>query len=201
MLACNQVADPMLALMQINSLPVPDPWLPWLVALGASAVATGFDLRSRRIPNVLTATVFLSGLVYHGLIGAHPLSALGGAFLASLILALPFVLLFAFAGGGAGDAKLMGALGAWLGLLDGTTALLCVSLSGILTSMAWAASKGRLQHSLLNIRLAANSLFAQRSSVSEAAGFLPTEGAAATKMPYGLAILVGVSGAAAMRLS
>lgn len=191
----------MLALLQINSLPASDPWLPWCVALGASVVATGFDLRSRRIPNALTAGVFLSGLAYHGLVGAPSFAALGGAFLASLILALPFVLLFAFAGGGAGDAKLMGALGAWLGLLDGTTVLLCVSLSGILTSMAWAAGKGRLRHSILNIRLAANALFSQGSSVSEAAGFLPTEGTEATKMPYGLAILVGVFSAAAIRLS
>ncbi len=45
-------------------------------------------------------------------------------------LALPFVLLFILAGGGAGDAKMMGAIGAWLGTRAGAIVLVSVVLTG-----------------------------------------------------------------------
>src|SRR5262249_54414726 len=88
--------------------------LPWGVAIAASIVAATTDLRSRRIRKWLTAPVFICGLIWSA--AAHGPWGLGDAFAASLLLAAPFVLLFLFAGGGAADAKLMGALGALLGL-------------------------------------------------------------------------------------
>lgn len=71
------------------------------------------DWRSRRIPNWLTVPALLGGVlassVARGLTGTK--EALEGAGL-GLALLLPFVLL---RGLGAGDWKLMGALGAWVG--------------------------------------------------------------------------------------
>jgi len=47
-----------------------------------------------------------------------------------LLLGIPYFLLFAFAGGGAGDAKIMAALGAWVGWHNGIAVVVGVSIGG-----------------------------------------------------------------------
>jgi len=101
--------------MKMNS----EVWnLGWNVVLASSALglavwAGWLDWRSRRIPNWLTVPALGAGLAVNALawIWAGTKQALEGAGLGLAIL-LPFVLL---RGLGAGDWKLMGALGAWLG--------------------------------------------------------------------------------------
>ena len=102
----------------------------WGVVLGASLLACISDLRTRRIPNALTASVAVGGLVYAACNGG--IMGLGESVAACLLLALPYVILFAVAGGGAGDAKMMGALGVWLGLKAGIVVLGAVGATGAL---------------------------------------------------------------------
>jgi prepilin peptidase CpaA len=85
----------------------------WILTLALTFLAALLDWRSSRIPNWLTVPGLLSGVVVHSLIaGWHgTLFALEGAGLALLVL-LPLVLLRAL---GAGDWKLMGAVGAFVG--------------------------------------------------------------------------------------
>jgi prepilin peptidase CpaA len=116
--------------------------LQWGAVLGAALLASAWDLRTRRIPNALTGTLLLGGLLHAGLVAGT--AGLLDAGAACLLLAAPWVVLFAVAHGGAGDAKLMGAIGAWLGLLPGVLALAGVSLSGVLLALAWAAARRRL---------------------------------------------------------
>jgi prepilin peptidase CpaA len=85
----------------------------WMATIGVTLIAGWIDFRTHRIPNWLTVPALAAGIALRtalaGWIGAK--ASLEGALLA-LILLLPLVLLRAL---GAGDWKLMGALGAFLG--------------------------------------------------------------------------------------
>lgn len=85
----------------------------WAFALSFMCYAAWIDGRTRRIPNWLTVPGFIAGLAIHLLFGGLQggLMALEGAGVGLLVL-LPLVLLRAF---GAGDWKLIGAVGAFLG--------------------------------------------------------------------------------------
>ncbi len=168
----------------------------WGIVLAASLVASITDLRHRRIPNLLTGPLLLAGLIFSGLTAGLP--GLGQSAAACLLLALPFVLLFVFAGGGAGDAKMMGAIGAWLGINQGLVVLTCVCLSGVVLALAYAAARHRLPAVLVNIRGTARGLIDPLFGVGklrDAAEHLPDAQQGLT-MPYGLAILAGLTVAA-----
>ena len=84
-----------------------------LALAGVLAAAVATDLRWRRIPNALTAPAFVAGILLNGwLYGGEGLlsSAAGGALGLGLLLPLFFV-----RGMGAGDVKLMAAIGALKG--------------------------------------------------------------------------------------
>jgi prepilin peptidase CpaA len=85
----------------------------WMFVLGVTLLSGWVDFRTRKIPNWLTVPALFLGIGIHmwvaGWSGAK--AALEGAGLA-LVLLLPLVLLRAL---GAGDWKLMGAVGAFLG--------------------------------------------------------------------------------------
>lgn len=90
----------------------------WLfVAVVAVFILTAavLDVRTRRLPNWLTVPMFAAGLLFHGITGGW--SGLGfalGGFATGFGILL---VLWLIGGGGGGDVKLMGALGAWLGPL------------------------------------------------------------------------------------
>ena len=172
--------------------------LPWWIVLATTAVAAWIDLAIRRIPNLLTGPVLLLGLLYQGWQGG--LWGVAEAFLASLLLGIPYVLLFVFAGGGAGDAKLMMALGAWLGLWDGILTLLTVALSGVVLALAFAMMRGRLLQVLAHLRrmvYGMTYLVIRQKQLGDIQ-FAAPEQQDMIKMPYGLAILTGVVVAAGL---
>jgi len=168
------------------------PAVQWGAVLGASLAAAVLDARSRRIPNWLTGTLLGSGLVHAGFVGGA--AGLLDATAACLMLALPYVLLFALAGGGAGDAKLMGAIGAWLGMIYGTAALVAVCLAGVVLGLAYAASARRLGTvgaSISSLARAAIYPLFGHGSLRDLPQLMPEVQGVQT-MPYGLAILAGV---------
>lgn len=82
---------------------------------GFMAAAAVTDYRTRKIPNWLTVSAAVAGLLYHTLApgGFGPLMALAGFGVGFCLLLLPWIL----GGGGMGDVKMLAALGTWLGPL------------------------------------------------------------------------------------
>ncbi|HZM00182.1 MAG TPA: prepilin peptidase [Planctomycetota bacterium] len=172
------------------------PAVQWGAVIGASLAAAVIDARSRRIPNWLTGALLLGGLAHAGIVGGG--TGLLDATAACLVLALPYVLLFALAGGGAGDAKLMGAIGAWLGLVYGTATLVAVCLAGVVLGLLYAASARRLGAvgaSIRNVGRAVVYPLFGAGSLRDLPQLMPDTKGVQT-MPYGVAILAGVIAAA-----
>jgi Flp pilus assembly protein protease CpaA len=170
----------------------------WGVIIGASLVAAGFDLRQGRIPNALTFPLLIVGLVLAAWLGG--LAGFGESVAACAALALPYVLLFIFVGGGAGDAKLMGALGAWLGLRYGLIALVCVIMAGGALAIVKAIVQRRLKLVLTSIFVSFYAfvlfVFAQRRVRPASDGTDAGRRSGKLELPYGVAIFAGVCAAA-----
>lgn len=170
--------------------------LEWGVVIGASLAAAAIDLSTRRIPNWLTFPVFLTGLSSGALRGG--LEGLAESIGSAALLALPFIILFVFAGGGAGDAKLMGAIGAWLGFRAGLVTLGAVCTAGIVCAIAFALARRRLSVLATNLRglVQGFALVAlSRGRLGDAAVLVPHP-ERMQAFPYGLAIFLGVLSAA-----
>ncbi len=173
----------------------------WGIVIGASLVAAITDLHRRRIPNALTVPLLLFGLI-KSICLAGPAGLLESAG-ACVLLALPFVLLFIFVGGGAGDAKLMGAIGAWVGFEQGVSVLLCVAVAGIILALARALTKGRLKPVLTDIYVSVFGFMLSVMSHGTREYLTSQKGSVSSRdmtIPYGLAIFAGVCVAGGMVL-
>jgi prepilin peptidase CpaA len=107
------------------------------------------DVRSRRIPNFITFPSFLLGLALHLALGGwkQMLSSLAAGFICGFVF-----LIFYIAGGmGAGDVKLMMAVGCIAGLSHVPYLLVLTALSGGVMAVALALWRGRLQQTLMNV--------------------------------------------------
>lgn len=84
-----------------------------LAVLVFTAAALVFDLRTRKIPNWLTVAALALALAFH--VATAGLAGLGTALAGFGVGFGILFVLWIIGGGGGGDVKLMGALGAWLG--------------------------------------------------------------------------------------
>jgi len=84
-----------------------------IAALVVVGIAATTDIRTRRVPNVVTFGAAGAAFVFFGVLhGTAGLAMSGAGWAAGIGLFLP---LFLLRGLGAGDVKLLGAVGAWLG--------------------------------------------------------------------------------------
>ena len=107
-----------------------------MAALALAALllaAAGFDLAHRRIPNWLTFSGLLLGLFWHAVTGGGPglVFALEGLGVAGLT-----VLLWMAKALGAGDVKLLGVVGVWMGPVFLLWTLLGTIFAGALLALA-----------------------------------------------------------------
>ncbi len=111
------------------------------------ALAAACDIRAHRVPNWLSLAGLVLGLVWHMFWGGWPglLQSLGGIGIAALAL-LPY----AVRALGAGDVKLLGAVGALMGPQFLLWTLLGTLLAGGLLALGWAIARGALRETVTN---------------------------------------------------
>ena len=155
------------------------------VAIGLLACVT--DLRSRRIPNVLTFGAAAAALVFSLLTGGW--SGLGSAALGWLIGALVFIVPFALGGLGAGDVKLLAALGAWLGPWGAIWTALYTGIAGGVMAIGVALATGYLRRALTNVSML---LMHWRVFGLRPLAEVSLEGSDGPRLAYALPIFVGL---------
>ena len=116
-----------------------------LVAL----IAAAWDLKTRRIPNVLTFGAAIGAIIAHGYLGG--LSGSGWALAGWFVGVAFFLPIFALGGMGAGDVKLLAALGAWLGPGPVVWVALFSLIAGGLIGVAVAVGYGYFTQAMANI--------------------------------------------------
>ena len=155
---------------------------PAFVALAAGALAaTVVDMRTRRIPNELTAAIagLGVGLAAAGASGISVWASMAG-FALGLALMMPG---HALGATGAGDVKLMGAVGAVVGPATVVTAFLFTAIAGGVLALAVAVQRRRLGATLAGT----GRLIAAPTEVKQHIGAAQP----ASRFAYGPAIAVG----------
>lgn len=89
--------------------------LPFIGIAVLMTIAVFIDVKTRRIPNWLTVSAFVAGLVFHTVTNGW--EGLGFAVAGFGVGFGILLVLWLIGGGGGGDVKLMGAVGAWVGPL------------------------------------------------------------------------------------
>jgi prepilin peptidase CpaA len=122
-----------------------------LVAVAIGVVACVTDLRTRRIPNLLTFGAAAAALAFHAATAGLPgvQTAVVG-WVVGTALFLPFFLL---RGMGGGDVKLLAALGAWLGGAEVFWLAVYASLAGGALAVVVSLASGYLGTAFRNLRL------------------------------------------------
>ena len=177
---------------------MPSPDILCAVALAAwLLVAVWFDVRQRRIPNLLVANGIVWGLALQTFVphgaglfefwwgSVGPWQALLGLG-AGLALFMPLYLMRAV---GAGDVKLLAMVGVWLGpqLLLGAT-LLTLLAGGVMAIVVMLASRSSRQV-LTNVRVMLTTTLVGAQTGTLAPLDAPASGSA--RLPYALPIAVG----------
>ncbi|MGQ0732338.1 MAG: A24 family peptidase [Acidobacteriota bacterium] len=117
------------------------------MAFAAAACVT--DLRSARIPNVLTFSALAVACLVHGLLPQG--EGWRHASLGLLVGGAVFFPFFALGGMGAGDVKLMAAIGAWLGWQPVVMTALYGAVAGGVLAVIVASSHGYLRQAFSNL--------------------------------------------------
>jgi len=119
------------------------------VAIGIASIAAAWDLATRRIPNVLTFSAALVALAVHGYVAGW--TGAGMSLAGWLVGVALFFPIFALGGMGAGDVKLLGALGAWLGPSAVGWVALFSAIAGGVMALVVAACSGYLSQAFSNL--------------------------------------------------
>ncbi len=158
-----------------------------LAAVIIAIAAAACDLRTRRIPNLLTFGAAMAGIVYHIISGG--VAEFGHSAAGWFVGALVFVVPFALRGLGGGDVKLLAALGAWIGPGDVVWLALYTGIAGGAMAIVVALANGYLRRALGNLWLL---LSHWRVTGLTVLPELTLDGSSAPKLAYAVPILAGM---------
>ena len=122
--------------------------VPVIVVLTAALVAAVTDVWKFKVYNALTLPLLAAGLLYHGIRFEIADSLLGILFGFAALVPL-----YIIGGMGAGDVKLMAALGAWLGMPLTFYVFIASSLAAGVYAVVLMMVTGKVGETLLNLRV------------------------------------------------
>ena len=164
-------------------------WPPPVTSVAVIAVvvaASAFDLGSRRIPNALTIGAAVVAVAMQvALAGWAGLLSAAAGWVVGLVLFAP---LYLVGGMGAGDVKLLAAIGAWLGPIGAAWTGLYGAAAGGAMALAVALARGYTKRAVKNVGTILR--------VWSMAGVQPVEGLtladkSSVRLPYALPLAVG----------
>ena len=128
-----------------------EPMLTYPATASVCALAGSvFDVKSRRIPNFITMPAFLFGLALHLALGGW--KQLLNAFAAGLICGLIFLVFYIAGGMGAGDVKLIMAVGCIAGLSHVAYLLVLTAICGGAMAVIYALMRGESFEAFMQTR-------------------------------------------------
>ena len=165
-----------------------------MVAISVALVASVFDLRSRRIPNALTFGATAAGFLFAAATGgASGVGAGVGGWAIAMLLWLP---IYALGGMGAGDVKLMAAVGMWIGPAGALHAALYAAIAGAILGLGLAITRGIVRQTFHNVQLLL--LHWQVAGFSPHAQ-LTLATAGSSRLAYAVPVLIGTVAAVRLR--
>jgi prepilin peptidase CpaA len=154
-------------------------------------VAAAFDIRSRRIPNWLTAAGVVLGVAlntFQSPIWTGLRFSLTGLLLALVI----YMALYALRAMGAGDVKLMAAIASLVGWQNWTAIFLITALIGGAAALVLVASRGRVRKTLWNVTFILSEMKSGRPAYIKNEE-LDVRSPEAVGLPHGDVIAVGTA--------
>lgn len=164
------------------------PWSLQLLVAVIALVAGIYDIRYRRIPNWLVLPGFLLGILLNGFLyfGEGLWRSAAGVGLA-LVIYFPLYLL---RGMGAGDVKLMAALGAMVGWQNWIVIFIVSGILGGIFAVILTLAKGRFRKTMSNVGYMLWEMAHLRSPYMRS-GDLDVKSPTAVTLPHGAVVALG----------
>ena len=150
--------------------------------------ASWIDYSQHRVPNRLNLAILVAGFAAQGwFFGVSGLgTACGGMFLGFGLLIVPWIM----HGMGAGDVKLMAAIGAWMGPLFTFYSFALGAMIGGVVATIMILSTGRLRMACANIGVILTKCSSRETVFSEF-GSAKSFGTTSQLLPYGVPLTAG----------
>ncbi len=161
-----------------------------IVLLATVFTAAVFDVRSRRIPNWISVAGALLGIALNAFLA----DGISGAWFSLKGLLLGFgvyMALYMIRAMGAGDVKLMGAVGALVGPSNWFGIFVITAILGGIMAVILVLAKGRFKHTLFNVVFILSEMIKGRPAYLKRED-LDVKSKKALGLPHGAVIAVGV---------
>jgi prepilin peptidase CpaA len=160
----------------------------WAILIPGILYASWVDGKERRVPNWLNALLLFAGCAMQGLHheGRGVSVALVGAAVGFGVLIVPWMM----HGMGAGDVKLMAAIGAWFGPWMTLWAFTAGSVIGGIMAVVMILGGGKFRHAVTNMNTIMVKLATPGAWFTEFGG-ARTFGETSQLLPYGIPLTIG----------
>ena len=150
--------------------------------------ASWIDYKERRVPNWLNAGIAAAGFMAQGyFLGLHGVVAgLAGLAVGFALLIVPWLM----HGMGAGDVKLMMAIGVWLGPYLTFLSFCVGAVAGGIIAVIMILRAGRLWHAYANL-VTITEKVSSRSTIFSEFGSAKSFGSGSQLLPYGVPLTIG----------